>query len=164
PAVAELLGRRGVDFSELAGDSAGFDLVLGNPPWVAFAGRATQPLSSELREYYRRNFRAFRGYPTLHALFVELGARLAPQGVVALLIPSPLADLDGYRHVRSTLLGTHAVHEPLLELGQDAFESVTQPCFALVASPRREPEPNPERAFVLTERRRAAGAAAQVQA
>jgi len=137
--------------------------VIGNPPWVAFAGRATQPLSSELREHYRRTFRAFRGYPTLHSLFVELGAGLAPQGVVALLIPSPVADLDGYRHVRSALSATHAVHEPLLELGQDAFESVTQPCFALVASPRREPEPNPERSFVLTERRRAAGAAAEVQ-
>jgi len=51
----------------------------------------------------------------------------------------------------------------LLELGQDAFESVTQPCFALVAAPRKDPEPTPERAFVLTERQRSAGAAAQLQ-
>jgi N-6 DNA Methylase/TaqI-like C-terminal specificity domain len=163
PAAAKTLGRRGVDFFELAGNPAGFDLVLGNPPWVAFAGRATQPLSPELREHYRHTFRAFRGYPTLHALFVELGASLAPQGVVALLIPSPVADLEGYRHVRSALSATHAVQEPLLELGQDAFESVTQPCFALVAAPRREPSQDPERAFVLAERRRAAGAASEVQ-
>lgn len=158
------LGRRGVDFAELLPDDAhGFDLVLGNPPWVAFAGRATQPLARALREHYRRNFRAFRGYPTLHALFVELAARVAPRGVVALLVPSPLADLDGYRPVRSALAASHAVQEPLLELGQDAFASVTQPCFALLAVPRRERETTPERAFVLTERRRAAGAAADVQ-
>lgn len=163
PGAAQALGRRGVDFDELLPDDAeGFDLVLGNPPWVAFAGRATQPLSPALREHYRRSFRAFRGYPTLHALFVELGARLAPRGVVALLIPSPVADLDGYRHVRSALATTHAVREPLLELGQDAFASVTQPCFALVAAPRQSPETQPERAFVLTERRRSAGAAAEV--
>jgi N-6 DNA Methylase len=158
------LARRGVDFEQLLPDDADdFDLVLGNPPWVAFAGRATQPLLPAMREHYRQNFQAFRGYPTLHALFVELGARLAPRGVVALLIPSPVADLDGYRHVRSTLARSHTVQEPLLELGQDAFESVTQPCFALVAAPRQTPEPQPERPFVLTERRRSAGAAAEVQ-
>jgi hypothetical protein len=162
--VGKALGRPGVDFDELLPDDAeGFDLVLGNPPWVAFAGRATQPLTPATREHYRKSFRAFRGYPTLHALFVELGARLAPRGVVALLIPSPVADLDGYRHVRSVLAESHAVQEPLLELGQDAFESVTQPCFALVAAPRQTPEPQPERPFVLTERRRSAGAAAEVR-
>jgi hypothetical protein len=82
---------------------------------------------------------------------------------VALLIPSPVADLDGYRHVRSALAESHAVQEPLLELGQDAFASVTQPCFALVAAPRSAPARDPERAFVLTERRRAAGAASELQ-
>lgn len=164
PSAGKALGRRGVDFDELLPDHAdAFDLVLGNPPWVAFAGRATQPLTPAMREHFRRCFRAFRGYPTLHALFVELGARLAPRGVVALLIPSPVADLDGYRHVRGVLAQSHAVQEPLLELGQDAFASVTQPCFALVAAPRQAPEPKPERPFVLTERRRSAGAAAEVQ-
>jgi hypothetical protein len=161
PAAAKSLGRRGVDFAELSPQK--FDLVIGNPPWVAFAGRATQPLPPALREHYRKSFRGFRGYPTLHALFVELSARLAPQGVVALLIPSPLADLDGYRPVRQALSESHAVQEPLLELGQDAFESVTQPCFALVAAPRREPEADPSRSFVLTERRRAASAASELQ-
>jgi SAM-dependent methyltransferase len=161
--AGKALGRRGVDFEDFTGDDAGFDLVLGNPPWVAFAGRATQPLPPELREHYRGSFLAFRGYPTLHALFVELGGRLAPRGVIALLIPSPLADLDGYRPVRRALSATHAVHEPLLELGQDAFASVTQPCFALVASPRRQPEPQPERPFVLTERRHASATASQVR-
>jgi SAM-dependent methyltransferase len=163
-AAGKLLGRRGVDFDELLPDDAdSFDLVLGNPPWVAFAGRATQPLVPAMREHYRKTFQAFRGYPTLHALFVELGARLAPRGVVALLIPSPVADLDGYRPVRSVLARSHAVQEPLLELGQDAFASVTQPCFALLAAPRQTPDPQPERPFVLTERRRAAGAAAAIQ-
>lgn len=161
PHAGRKLGRVGVDVSALSG-AQGFDLVLGNPPWVAFAGRATQPLSPALRAHYRAQYRAFSGYPTLHALFIELAARHAPRGVVALLIPSPVADLDGYRHVRAALSDTHAVREPLLELGQDAFASVTQPCFALVASPRAEPAAQPERPFVLSERRRSDGAAAAV--
>lgn len=161
PVAASSLGRRGVDFGQLSPE--GFDVVLGNPPWVAFAGRATQPLSPALREHYRQTFAGFRGYPTLHALFVELAARLAPRGVIALLIPSPLADLDGYRPVRSALAASHRPCEPLLELGQDAFESVTQPCFALVAAPRGEPEPVPGRAFVLSERTRAAASAVELR-
>jgi methylase of polypeptide subunit release factors len=161
PAAAAKLKRQGVDFAQLSGE--GFDLVIGNPPWVAFAGRATQPLAPPLREHYRRSFQAFRGYPTLHALFVELAASLAPSGVVALLIPSPLADLDGYRPVRQALARSHAVCEPLLELGQDAFASVTQPCFALVAAPRREPEAEPERSWALSERRNATSAAAELR-
>jgi methylase of polypeptide subunit release factors len=162
PAAGARLGLRGVDFDELAAPARGFDLVVGNPPWVAFAGRATQPLAPSLREHYR-TFRAFRGYPTLHALFVERAATLSPEGVVALLIPSPVADLDGYRHVRAALSASHAVVEPLLELGQDAFESVTQPCFALVAVPRQTPALAPERPFVLSERSRAASTASEVQ-
>jgi hypothetical protein len=162
PAAAQRLGRIGVDLGELGGE-AGFDLVLGNPPWVAFAGRATQPLEPAVREHYRATFQAFRGYPTLHALFVELAARLAPRGVLALLIPSPLSDLDGYRPARSVLSASHAVCEPLLELGQDAFASVTQPCFALVAAPRTTPEVEPSRAFVLSERSRAAATATELR-
>lgn len=162
PVEARALRRAGVDFQELGG-AHGFDCVLGNPPWVAFAGRATQPLAPPLRAYYRRAFQAFRGYPTLHALFVELAAQLAPRGVVALLVPSPLADLDGYRPVRRALAETHAPCEPLLELGQDAFTSVTQPCFALVAAPRASPPVAPERAWVLTERKHAGGTAAAVR-
>jgi hypothetical protein len=158
-------GAAGVDWSQLfasgapAREAHGFDLVIGNPPWVAFAGRAAQPLPPELRELYRTSYRAFSGYPTLHGLFIELAARLAPRGVVALLVPSPIADLDGYRHVRSVLARTHAVQEPLLELGQDAFANVTQPCFALIANPRQLPELQPERPYVLSERSRSAEAA-----
>ncbi|MEZ4220543.1 MAG: N-6 DNA methylase [Polyangiaceae bacterium] len=120
-------------FKDVFTKAPGFDLVLGNPPWVAFAGRAAKPLSPELRKYFATRYRAFRGYPTLHAMFVERAAELAPAGRVALLLPSPLADLDGYKPARRALATTHSVREPLLELGQDAFEGVTQPCFLLLA-------------------------------
>ncbi len=114
----------------------GFDLVIGNPPWVAFAGRSAQPLEPEVRAYFQKRFRASRGFPTLHGLFVERAAELAPRGRVALLLPSALSDLDGYRAARAALTETHAVSEPLVELGQDAFSGVVQPSFVLVADAR----------------------------
>lgn len=136
-------------------------LVIGNPPWVAFAGRAAQPLDPDCRAYYGRRFRSWRGYPTLHGLFIERAAEIAPQGVVALLVPSPIADLDGYRAARLALTSTHRVIEPLLEFGQDAFEGVTQPCFALIAAPAAETQGS-DRRWQLAERQLSSGTAAAV--
>jgi hypothetical protein len=113
--------------------SAHFDLVIGNPPWVAYAGRATQPLAPERRRWLTENYPAFRGYPTLQACFVELATRLSPRGRIALLVPSAVADLDGYRPMRRVLSKHHRVSEELVEYGQDAFDGVVQPCFALIA-------------------------------
>jgi hypothetical protein len=134
-----------------------FDLVIGNPPWIAYAGRATQPLAPERRAWLARRYAAFRGYPTLHAVFVERAAELAPRGVIALVVPSPIADLDGYRPLRRVLSATHVACEPLLEFGQDAFVEVTQPCFALIARPRDPalpPPDEPARPLLLDERAR----------
>jgi hypothetical protein len=149
----------GFDWAQIA--SGGFDLVIGNPPWVAYAGRAAQPLLPETRAYYARNYQAFRGYPTLHGMFVERAAKLAPRGVVALLLPSPIADLAGYAPVRRALSRTHTAREPLLELGQDAFDGVTQPCFALIADP--VPDRCGDREWRLTERQRSAAVAEQLE-
>lgn len=115
--------------------SAGFDWIVGNPPWVAFQGRATQRISKQLRDYYRKHYQAFRGYPTLHGLFVERATQLAPQGTLTLLLPSSVSDLAGYQATRETVARGHEVLEPLFEYGQDAFESVVQPCFGLIARP-----------------------------
>jgi hypothetical protein len=148
-------------------ERGGFDLVLGNPPWVAYAGRAAQPLSAERKAYFADHYRTLRGYPTLHGLFVERALRLAPQGTVALVVPSPIADLHGYRAVRRAVRATHTPCEPMLEFGQDAFASVTQPCFALIAEASNgsaSGQSSDEAPFRLAERQRAAGSAAEVLA
>jgi hypothetical protein len=141
----------------------GFDLVIGNPPWVAYAGRAAQPLEPSRRAHYQRHFRAFKGYPTLHGLFIERAASIAPEGVIALVIPSPVADLDGYAATRLALTARHAVCEPLIEFGQDAFEGVTQPCFALVAEASTDAQAS-ARPWLLAERQRARLLAEQLNA
>ena len=144
-------------------EKGGFDLVIGNPPWVAYAGRAAQPLPPGRRAQLLERFSAFKGYPTLHGLFVERATQIAPRGVIGLLLPSPLADLDGYRPVRRALTRTHALREPLLEFGQDAFASVTQPCFALIAAPKTDRAAGEDRPFRLAERQRKAGEAEEVR-
>lgn len=145
-------------FAQVGQDPWGFDWIVGNPPWVAFQGRATQPISVELRAFYRRRYQAFSGYPTTQGMFAQRATELAPRGVIGLLVPSSLADLDGYKSARAAVALRHKVSEPLLEFGQDAFQSVVQPCFGLVAAPRGPDDAVPEaqrgRRWVLEERSR----------
>ncbi|MEI9953207.1 MAG: N-6 DNA methylase [Pseudomonadota bacterium] len=146
-------------------ERGGFDLVIGNPPWVAYAGRAAQPIAPARKAFFAAHYSTLRGYPTLQGLFVERALRLAPQGTVALVVPSPIADLHGYRAVRRAVRAGHTPCEPMLEFGQDAFPSVTQPCFALIAEARTgvAPEhPADEQPFRLVERQRAGGVAVEV--
>ncbi|HEY0463624.1 MAG TPA: N-6 DNA methylase, partial [Polyangiaceae bacterium] len=151
-------------------ERGGFDLVIGNPPWVAYAGRAAQPLSPERKAYFADHYSTLKGYPTLHGLFVERALRLAPQGTVALVVPSPIADLHGYRAVRRAVRASHTPCEPMLEFGQDAFASVTQPCFALIAEASSgsstdstdSRESSAGQPFRLAERQRAAGSAEEL--
>jgi methylase of polypeptide subunit release factors len=138
-----------------------FELVIGNPPWLAYAGRAAQPLAPEERKRFVERYACFRGYPTLHGVFVEQAARLAPNGSIALVLPSPVADLAGYSAVRRVLGSTHTPVEPLMEFGQDAFSGVTQPSFALIARPGADPRGG-DREWQLVERQRARIEAASV--
>jgi hypothetical protein len=132
-----------------------FDWLVGNPPWVAFQGRAAQSLDPERRAWLRRTYSAFAGFATLHGVFAQRATELAPRGLVSLLLPSSLSDLDGYRAARRAVMCTHTLHEPLEEYGQDAFGGVVQPCFGLLASPRTgAPDPLPERKWRLLERGR----------
>jgi hypothetical protein len=135
------------------------DWLVSNPPWVAYQGRAAAPLDAATRKFYRKRYASFRGYPTLQSLFVERASELAPQGVITLLLPSSLADLDGYRGAREALTKSHMPLEPLEEYGQDAFEGVVQPSFGLIAQPHppssvAELSHSDRRPWRLTERRK----------
>ncbi len=112
----------------------GFDLVLGNPPWIAHAGRAAQPLGDDLKSFYQHNYAAFSGYPTTHGMFVTLAARcLRPGGYLGLIVPSSLSDLAGYAAARRAHDALCEFPGELLDFGEGQFPGVTQPCMALVS-------------------------------
>lgn len=150
--------------SVFSSSAAGFDWIVGNPPWVAFQGRATHHIAKELRAFYRARYIAFSGYPTTQGMFAERAVELAPRGVVSLLVPSSLSDLDGYAPTRKIVTKKHRVAEPLLEFGQDVFAQVVQPCFGLIAVAKEHEEAGHETPFQLEERARLGASAQKVEA
>ncbi|MGI9041042.1 MAG: Eco57I restriction-modification methylase domain-containing protein [Gemmatimonadales bacterium] len=111
--------------------AGGFDLVVGNPPWLR-----AQELPPELRRRLAGRYRwwrsAGRGYanrPDLAIAFLERAVELtAPGGVVALLVPAKLATA-GYgasaRHALAT--GTTLVSVADLTRAPPAFDATVYP-------------------------------------
>ncbi|HEY4117064.1 MAG TPA: N-6 DNA methylase [Byssovorax sp.] len=122
------------------GARGSFDAVVGNPPWVAYAGRAAQPLEAGERARLAARYRAFAGYRTLHGVFVERGAELLRAGGrLGLLLPTSVADLDGYAPVRAAHDRLAEVDAELPDLGADVFDGVFQPTMALLSTRRPAP-------------------------
>jgi hypothetical protein len=126
-------------FPAVFAERAGFDALLGNPPWVSYAGRAAQPLAEELRAAYT-GYEAFRGYRNLQGLFIERCARLLrPGGRLGLVLPSSMSELAGYAPTRRAHDRYCAVDSELGDLGSDAFDGVFQPCMVLTSTRRATP-------------------------
>ena len=123
-------------FPEVLGGRGGFDAIVGNPPWVSYAGRAAQPLDPELFELYARSSPAFFGYRNLQGLFVHRTATLLrPGGRLGLVVPTSMSDLGGYEPSRRAHDGLCVVDAELPDFG-DRFEGVFQPCMGLLSTRR----------------------------
>jgi hypothetical protein len=118
----------------------GFDLVVGNPPWVRAEHLASEQRARLAGRYrwWRSGGRGFAHRPDLSLAFVERGVELVrPGGVLAMLVPLKLTTA-GYaaraRHSLATEVTLHAVAD--LEHLRSAFDATTYP-MALVLSRRR---------------------------
>ncbi len=112
----------------------GFDVVLGNPPWIAHAGRAVQPLPPGIKQFYESQYEAFGNYPTTHGLFAGAVPRVLRRGGrLGLVLPSSLSELDGYTATRTAHDRLCEFTEELVDFGEGRFPGVTQPCMALVS-------------------------------
>jgi hypothetical protein len=113
----------------------GFDAIVGNPPWVAYVGRAAQPLEPAVAARYAETSPAFRGYRTLHGLFVHRTATLLrPGGRLGLVLPTSVADLAGYAPTRAAHDSLCRADADLPDWPDGAFDGVFQPCMALLST------------------------------
>lgn len=112
----------------------GFDVVLGNPPWIAHAGRAAQSLPPGVKSYFQANYESFADYPTTHGMFVTVAARsLRTDGYLGLVVPASLSELGGYAPTRAAHDKLCDFPQELVDFGEGQFPGVTQPCMALVS-------------------------------
>lgn len=109
------------------------DVVLANPPWVDSARMAAH--DPDARRAIAARFATARGNWDLCCPFVERCVALAPDGVVAVLVPDRVASAPYATAVRALLHGTRAVVD-LLDL-RDADLGVDARAVGVVSVPGR---------------------------
>ena len=126
-------------------DRGGFDLVVGNPPWVRaerLPPATRDALASRYRWWRSGTGAGWQHLPDLSVAFVERGfTLLAPGGTMALLVPAKLATAGYAAACRSGLTQRATIHR-VADLANDAragFDATTYP-LAIIASRRLPPD------------------------
>ena len=132
-------------FGDVFSSSGGFDLVVGNPPWVR--GERLRPEQrAALAQRYRwwRGDRAAAGYahsPDVAVAFLERATELvAPGGVIAMLVPAKVTTAGYATVARAALASTTTLHL-VADLSRDhagAFDATVYP-LALVCGAASSP-------------------------
>ena len=100
-------------------DSARFDIVVGNPPYM----RASL-LPEDVKSQLRKSYSVVREYNS-HALFIDSAVEhLNPGGVLGYIIHKNVFTLDSFRDLRERLLTTYQCVE-LVDCGLGVFRGVT---------------------------------------
>ncbi|MFB1063307.1 Eco57I restriction-modification methylase domain-containing protein [Natrinema sp. H-ect4] len=114
-------------------EAPGFDAVLGNPPWVATAGRGTisATIDANLRAYLEDAFSATENQFDLYVAFYEQSIRLSRDGRVGIVVPDSILAREGNAPIREYVLSETSLAE-IVRLGT-AFDGVESGAAILVS-------------------------------
>jgi hypothetical protein len=114
----------------------GFDVVIGNPPYLSFSGRQKGVGARCILAFHRALGRT-GGWVTTHGLFMMRSLELAGRGgLVSMIVPDQVGHLAGYGPVRAWMLE----HGELLQVrywGEGVFADAVTPSLTFVI--RKEP-------------------------
>ncbi len=113
----------------------GFDIIIGNPPYVSQKGTEDNPnIDYKEREYYRKSYKTLsdnelktRGGVKLNlfGLWIERAiTKLNDNGVLGLIVHKNLLKVESYKYLRKYILDNTSIGE-IVDLGADIFEGVT---------------------------------------
>jgi len=114
------------------GVQEGFDVVIGNPPYLN-----VELVSAEQKAYYAEHYQTFYKRYDVFGLFYEAGlTRLTgPCGNVALIVPQQIANNLSYKKLRDLILNNRWLRE-VLYLGDKIFKAANNDvCVLFLAKP-----------------------------
>ncbi len=125
-----------IDDSDVAGDKAfkweeefkeivemgGFDVVIGNPPYVTIGGKEDANISEEVKKYYSKNYESYEYKANYFVLFVERSISLLKDGgCLSFIVPRTLLDNTHMKNLRKIILDNSKI-KILIELKYHVFE------------------------------------------
>jgi len=109
----------------------GFDLVIGNPPYLSYSGRHATPLTDDVRDYFEKHY-DFTGWPTAHGLFIQRAVHSLSRRLVSFIVPAQVAYLEGYSPTRESIDQGSALRQ-VHHWGDDVFPGVVTPSLSFIA-------------------------------
>jgi len=113
-----------LDFPEMlnpivTGENAGFDIVIGNPPYLN-----VELISKELKEIFAKQYETTYKRYDIFGLFFELGIKkiMKKESVLAFIIPSQIFNNLSYKKLRDLILKNKWLKE-VCYLGDKIFET-----------------------------------------
>lgn len=117
-------------------ENPGFDVVVGNPPWVSFSGRQSQALLPEDRQYYSFRYKCFKGWLSFHTIFGEKAFTLLKTGGYhSFIVPDQVGYLPNYKPFRELFYNANLVS--VRYTGEEVFEDVVSPTLVYIASKQK---------------------------
>jgi hypothetical protein len=111
-----------VDFAEVFADKGGFDIIIGNPPYL-FGGNIG--ISQEDKLAFRKLYRSGSGKVNLFTLFIEKGLCLLAQNrPLVYIVPNTLLRVTSYDSIRELVVTSHTI-SMIVDLGAGMFDDVT---------------------------------------
>lgn len=87
-----------LEFSKVFRDTGGFDIVIGNPPYIGFH-------KVDNKEYYKTKYFSANGKYDLYVLFIERGIKLLKEkGVISFICPSYFYKRNYGKNIRKLIL------------------------------------------------------------
>ncbi|HVC94217.1 MAG TPA: DNA methyltransferase, partial [Pirellulales bacterium] len=130
------------EFEGVFQEVGGFDVVVGNPPYVR------QELLSAIKPYLEREYRAYHGMADLYVYFYELGLRLLrPGGLLSFVVTNKWMK-SGYGEPLRRLFGEAAWVESVVDFGhaKQIFEDADVfPSIIVARKPTKAPKPKTAR-------------------
>ena len=117
------------EFTDVFRDG-GFNVVIGNPPYLSFAGRQAVDIPPRVREYYKTTYES-GGWPTAHSLFIERCLKDVSNRYLSFIVPDQVGHLEGYGSVRDIATRVGGVVE-VRYWGENVFRGVTTPALTFV--------------------------------
>ena len=117
---------------------SGFDVVVGNPPYVRVQGLKENYL--EQTKYYEKNYVSATGSYDIYALFMEKGFKLInKKGLVSFILPHKFLVTDFGSGIRKFFVEKRAV-ESLLHFGSELVfsEASTYTCIVTLSKKNKE--------------------------
>ena len=107
--------------------SDGFDIVIGNPPYVLIS-------KNEFKIKYSKSYNFIQGKPDLYKLFIEKSFHLMRKnGVMSYIIPNSICATQSAQELRKMILEKHSLNK-ILDFSTPVFGSVAINNVVIIAS------------------------------